>query len=386
MIFCDITQSYTESSGGIRTYIHEKQKYILEHTDFQHLLIVPGEKDSVSRQGRLTICKVKAPPVKGAFPFRFILRLDKVYKILQQEQPDLIELGSAYILPYAAFHYKSMFHRPVVGFYHTDFPTAYVQPAVTSRFGYSVGNFCFRLSSNYAKFIYNHCDATITSSTALFKKLQKNGIRFLEHINLGVDLQLFHPDKRDYSLRRAYGLEDHEVMFFYHGRFDTEKRIDILIDSFNSISSKIDAQLFLMGEGPQKQFVLKAAQNSHKIHVLPYENNRTTLAKHLASADIYCTAGPFETFGLSIIEAQASGLATCGVRAGALVERVPEFVGVLSTPNSVEDYAKTLFDLSQNGYLLKGANARKMVEIHFSWDNSFKKLLSLYEKLVCKYI
>jgi alpha-1,6-mannosyltransferase len=49
----------------------------------------------------------------------------------------------------------------------------------------------------------------------------------------------------------------------------------------------------------------------------------------LASADLYVSAMADETFGISVIEAQASGLPVVGVAAGAMVDRVDPAVGLL---------------------------------------------------------
>ena len=99
MKICDLTQSYSDHGGGIQTYIQAKRNYIEKNTDWEHLLIVPGEKDDIIRAGRLTTCTVAAPPVPNCEPYRFIFRLREVLKILRREKPDVIELGSAYNLP-----------------------------------------------------------------------------------------------------------------------------------------------------------------------------------------------------------------------------------------------------------------------------------------------
>ena len=104
MKICDLTQSYTETSGGVRTFIHTKRNYITEQTKHQHLLIVPGEQDSIERDGRATTVKIAANRVRGCEPYRFITRLDKVFAVLQKERPDIIELGSGYIFPMWPFY------------------------------------------------------------------------------------------------------------------------------------------------------------------------------------------------------------------------------------------------------------------------------------------
>ena len=60
-----------------------------------------------------------------------------------------------------------------------------------------------------------------------------------------------------------------------------------------------------------------------------YVADRAELARWLASADIYVSAMADETFGVSIVEAQASGLPVVGVAAGAMIDRVTDAVGRL---------------------------------------------------------
>ena len=137
MKICDLTQSYTATSGGVRTYIDEKRKYIECHTSSEHVLIIPGEKDSVSRTGRLAVHTVASPFIPGCEPYRLALRLGHVVSILKDEMPDIVELGCAYTLPWAAFRHRKDHPCAVIGFYHTDFPYAYVEKTVNDIFGRS---------------------------------------------------------------------------------------------------------------------------------------------------------------------------------------------------------------------------------------------------------
>lgn len=65
-----------------------------------------------------------------------------------------------------------------------------------------------------------------------------------------------------------------------------------------------------------------SGMNSGSSCLLPYRFfwRPDRIRRALAAADIYVTAGPHETFGLSVIEAEASGLPVVGVDAGALRE------------------------------------------------------------------
>ncbi len=382
MKICDLTQSYTSSSGGIRTYIEAKRKYIKHHTNDEYLLIIPGEYDQILKNGQFTTYHISAPLVPGCEPYRFIFRIDKVLKILKTEKPDIIELGSVYLLPWAAFISKFFYKHKIIGYYHTDFPKAYVKPVIKKILGNYIANFAERVTRSYSNIIYKFCNATITSSRVYQHLLSYFDISPVKYVPLGVDLETFHPDKRSRNIRCGYEIKDENLLLIYAGRIDWEKRVELLVRAFELLPESLKAKLFLIGEGPLKSKIQKKAEGNPDINLIPYQQNKSKLAKLLASADIYVTAGPFETFGLSIIEAQASGLPVVGVKAGALIDRVKPNMGCLANVDSFEDIARQIYSLAMSDYQEKGRNARKFVEENFSWENSFYQIIDLYRRLV----
>ena len=380
MKICDLTQSYSVTSGGVRTYIHAKRAYI-KNTCHEHILIVPGEKDEAIRDGNLTTYKVKGISVPHCQPYRFILRLDKVMRLLKIEKPDIVELGDAYLLPQAGFYCRRQFGSSVVGFYHTDFPSAYVEPVMMERFGEKVAGLSKKRAEQYARDIYSRCDATLTSTVQFTEKLQNLGVENVYKLYLGVDAELFHPKRRDENLRKQLGFDSEDIAMFYAGRLDGEKRIDLIVNAFEKIQDRFPGKLIIMGEGRLKPWVQEKAERNPQILFLPYLHNRQELARHMASADIYVTAGPHETFGLSVIEAQASGLCVLGVNGGALIERVPESLGVLSPVDCLDDMAENMLALSRSNFREKGSRAREWVTSHFTWRHTFEHLFQIYEDL-----
>ncbi|MBN1352704.1 glycosyltransferase [candidate division KSB1 bacterium] len=380
MTLCDLTQAYTSAGGGIRIYIDAKREYIKKLPDWKHILIIPGESDSYEQDGNLALYQVKAPAVPKCPPYRFIIRLNKVLSILKHERPDIIELGSAYILPWAAFRYRKLQPCTIIGFYHTDFPTAYVYPLASKLLNKDWGELTERWAQRYSKMIYSACDATIVASQGLKLKLETQGIPNLKLIPLGVELDVFNQSRRNFNLRKKYLRNDTEILLVYAGRFDTEKRVNVLIDAFQRLP-RDRFSLVMAGEGPLKPNLQAFSKHEKRLFILPYQRNRQELAQLLASADIYVTAGPFETFGLSILEAQASNLPVVGVRAGALIDRVPESVGKLGAVDSAEEMACNIVELSENGRHQKGEAARKLVESYFCRNMILKQLFAFYESI-----
>ena len=51
-LFCDLTQSWSDVGGGVRTYLLHKRRHILEATPHRHLAIIPGSHDAVVEEER----------------------------------------------------------------------------------------------------------------------------------------------------------------------------------------------------------------------------------------------------------------------------------------------------------------------------------------------
>jgi alpha-1,6-mannosyltransferase len=197
-----------------------------------------------------------------------------------------------------------------------------------------------------------------------------------------VDHSTFHPDHRDPEFRKSVGAGDRDIVFIYAGRLDSEKRVDLILDAFERLCPAFPGRLLLMGEGPLKSRIQEMSKTNPRIHFLPYEKNRDRFARILASSDVYVSAHPFETFGLSVAEAQACGLAVIGVNAGALKERVTESVGVLAEPDSVESMAASIMAMSRNGYKEMGRQARLWSESYWPWERTFDTLFGHYWTLL----
>ena len=378
MKICDLTQSYTLTSGGVKTYINEKKEYIRKNTDWSHILIIPGDKNSAVFDERSITYQIAAPLIPRCKPYRIAFNFDYVLRILEREKPDIIELGCAYTLPWIAYKYRQSNKVGIVGFYHTDFPSTYVESFISPVLGKKSAYIAKTISEQYAKYIYNKCDLAIAPSEILRKKLIDCGIKNPACVPLGVNTKLFNPVRRDISVRERLDIADDELMLIYSGRIDHEKRIDILIKAFEKLPGELKAKFVLIGDGPLRK-ELESSQNETKgLIILPYVSDKLKLAYLLSAADIYVTAGPFETFGLSVLEAQSSGLPVVGVRSGALLERVPPSVGVLGEVDSAEDLARNITLLYKNGYRDKGKEARKMVEREYSWDSTYCQLFEHY--------
>jgi alpha-1,6-mannosyltransferase len=372
-LFCDLTQSWSEVGGGVRTYLLHKRRHILGNTPHSHLMIVPGRRDEVIDEGRAITVTIASPHVPGSPNYRLMLRNRAVRRALERFRPDLVECQDAYNLPWAAIAYRRRFlDTALVAAYMTDFPTVYVERPVRKLLGWTIGRALGRLCYAYAGIVYRRFDSVFAlSENGGAAKLRSLGLLQVEVVPLGVELGEFGPSRRSPELRKRLGLSEQQPLLIYVGRLDGEKKPDVVVDAFRRLPRELGAKLALIGEGPLRDEI--AALGDERIVMPGYMSSRAQLARWLASADIYVSGMADETFGVSIIEAQASGLPVVGVAAGAMIDRVTERTGLLGPVGDAQAMADNIVQLWNGDRTAIGGEAQEEA-LKYSWERSMEAL------------
>lgn len=381
-LFCDLTQSWSEVGGGVRTYLLHKRRHILEKTPHRHLLIIPGEQDTVTEDGRAITVTIRSRHVPGSPNYRLLLRNGAVRKALEQFRPDLIECQDAYNLPWAAIGHRNRFPQvALVAAYMTDFPTVYGERPLARLTGHGLAGLIARSGYAYAGALYRRFDALYAlSENGGAAKLRALGVPNVDVIPLGVEIGEFGPGKRSPELRRKLGIAEGQPLIVYAGRLDGEKKPNVVVSAFRKLPAALGARLALLGEGPLKPEIARLGDD--RIVMPGYVRDRAELAQWLASADIYASGMADETFGISIIEAQASGLPVVGVSAGAMIDRVPPSVGRLGPVGDADAMAANILAVWSGDHVAMAKQAREHA-LQFSWDRCMDELLgNLYPKAI----
>lgn len=372
-LFCDLTQSWSDVGGGVRTYLLHKRRHILEATPHSHLMIVPGEHDSIAEEERAITVTIASPRVPGSPHYRLMVRNRAVRAALQQYRPDLIECQDAYNLPWAAIdHRRRNPDTALIAAYMTDFPTVYVERPLSRFLSKPVAGLLGRLGYRYCGMLYRRFDAVFAlSEHGGAVKLRALGIDPVDVVPLGVELGEFGPERRDPRLRAKLGLSDEQPLIIYVGRLDGEKKPDVVVDAFRRLPEALGARLVLLGEGPLRSEIERLSDP--RIILPGYVKSRSDLAQWLASADVYASAMADETFGVSILEAQASGLPVVGVAAGAMLDRVSSSMGRLGPVGDAAAMAANILDV-WNCDRTQMARAARASALRYSWHSSMETL------------
>ena len=246
MKICDLTQFYSPLSGGVKRYVHEKIAYIGNYLPAtEHILIVPGPKTQMTCNGRSRIYSIRSPLLSRASRYRALLNLRAVEEILERERPNLIESSDPYQVGWKAIAIGRSRKIPVIGFYHSHFPEAYLRRS-TKFLGKRGNRHAMKLTRSYVRKLYNQFQATLVPSELLADVLCGWGVRNVRAVRLGVNIDIFKPERDDRNATRRHR--------FGRDYFKCAHRRDWLVG--------VDSLNFVTNCGSETARILRAADDS----------------------------------------------------------------------------------------------------------------------------
>ncbi|MEP7014001.1 MAG: glycosyltransferase [Verrucomicrobiota bacterium] len=387
MKICDLTQFYSPLSGGVKRYVHEKIAYIDRYSpDDEHVLVVPGPRTELTTSRRSRIYKIHSPLLSRTSRYRALLNLRAVEEILERERPDIIESSDPYQIAWKAISSGRALRIPVVGFYHSHFPEAYLR-SVSKFFGRTATEAVMDLAARYVRTLYNKCEATLVPSENLAQVLCGWGVDNTHVVKLGVNTEIFNGGvDGEATTRFSLGVANDQKMLLYVGRLANEKNTQLLFKAFDLLDQRRpgDFHLVVIGDGPHGKDLEKLQeQTDGAVSWIRYCTDSVELARFYRAADLFVHPGIQETFGLVALESQACGTPVVGIR-GSYMDRIifhdQESWARENTPEALADAIEAL---STTPLPILGKNAARRAGELYSWPRVFEELFCIYRE-VCR--
>ncbi len=392
-----LTNCWHASSGGVSTFY----KALFDAAEREgHLmrLVVPGESTSVEEVGRFgLIYRIEAPraPLNPDYrlvlPHRYLFPRTALQRIINKEQPDLIEISDKYTVPYLGGLLRTrrlpgVRVRPtVVGMSHERMDenvAAYVSPRPAGQ----------RLCRWYMKWLYfpmfdHHVTVSQHTADELIQASRGHKVRRGIWVSpMGVDSNRFTPARRSPEFRRMLlqltGGHEDSTLLLYAGRLAPEKNLSLLIET----AARLDPakyRLAIFGGGILRDSLARRCAERGLSHVTfgGHVADRDRLADYFANSDIFVHPNPREPFGITPLEAMASGLALVAPDTGGLKAYANSSNAWLAAPSG-EAFAREIESLSAEPRVKarKTAEARRTAEAH-CWANVTSRFLRLYREL-----
>jgi alpha-1,6-mannosyltransferase len=382
MKVCDVTQFYSPRSGGIKRFLNEKRLYVDRYTTDEHFLIIPGEKNSYERRGRLHTYTVRSPKVEKTSRYRIILNTPHVEAILREIRPDVIEAGDPYHLAWICQKVGRQLHIPVCGFYHSHFPDAYLR-TILKYAGSWVRDVAMAYARDYIIRLYSDFSRTLVPSTGLQQLLIGWGLENVAALPLGVDTEIFQPGEPDPALRQEWGIPEDAKLLLYVGRLAPEKNVVTLLKAFEILHQKDPSYwLMVVGDGPLRRYLPAVREKTGALAWKSYIDQPEELLRYYRTCDLFVHPGVCETFGLVTLEAQSAGVPVVGIRGSNMDSQVMGGLDLWATQNTPLSLAGAIERLMLDDRKLLGRLVSERVHKTYGWKSVFDRLWVQYRESI----
>jgi alpha-1,6-mannosyltransferase len=341
----------------------------------------------VTTNGVSRVYTIRSPLVSRTGQYRVLLNLRAVDEILEKEQPDLIESADPYQLGWKAVKLGRALRAPVIGFYHSHFPEAYLRNSA-KILGKIATRRVMKLSRVYVRKLYNEHAATLVASERLASVLRDWGVRNVRVVSLGVNPDIFRPDASETdTIRHALGLNSQEKLLLYVGRLAKEKNTATLFAAFKLLQQcrPNEFQLLVIGDGPERTHLRKLQARTKNVSRVRYCVDPRELARYYRAADLFVHPGVQETFGLAALESQACGTPVVGIRGSCMDKIICHDQKSWARENSAEALAHAIAGCATKKLLTLGRNAAKKARRLYSWERVFDELFCIYREVRANY-
>jgi alpha-1,6-mannosyltransferase len=318
--------------------------------------IVPEWGDTAfdgAHRRRFAVPSVRLPWSGG---YRVIAGRRRARRLLEQIGPDVVELHDKSTLAWVA-RWCERRGVPVVVISHerTDLVPGRVP------LGKSLVSVYVKRARRIAT---QHATAVVCASRFAAEEFGRD--TKVHVVPLGVDAEVF------LARTRVGGWRDPLVVTVC-SRLSVEKGVDVAVEGFLALAERMSVRLRVLGDGPLKP-LLEQRVAGHDAVFLGHVPDRGRVAAELASADVVLSLGPMETFGLTTLEALASGTPVVVSTSGASPEYVDDSFGRVSPPHGPSIAAAVVSMLSTSREVMSRSAREKAMSM--TWELTARSILA----------
>ncbi len=307
----------------------------------------------------------KRPQKTYRYQQQQLIRLFKM-AIADQGSPDLVIAHSSLFAGAALSRWLQARSIPVIIFEHL---MHFLKPDLLTGFYKD----CIREAYHYADRIVAISSPLRTAIVNLFPEAASK----IATIPNPVDISAFNI--------APWQKADGAFEFLSVALFRPEKRHDILLRAFAQVRQRHpEVRLTMVGDGPEFRRIkcLIAELNLTDAVVLTGYLPQAEIATCMQKSQALVLASEFETFGVVLIEALASGLPVIATRCGGPEDIVTPESGFLIPVNDVEALAGTMQQMITENHRFNPQNIRQMAVEKYSSQRYRQAIHDLYNEIM----
>jgi glycosyltransferase involved in cell wall biosynthesis len=312
-----------------------------------------------------------------------------IWKILKEEDPDLVEVCDKYALIWlAGLLRKRMLpglKRPSL----VGFSCERMDDNISAYLGN--GEFGRRFARYYMGWCYiPFFDVHIVNSAYTADELQRAMVpkhrRPVWVCPMGVDRTsnagASNGDARS-ELMQKIGAHPNSRLLFYAGRLSPEKNLELLLDTMDLLVDQGgDYHMILAGDGPRAEWLREKglARLPGRVHCLGHVSNREELLLLYRSCDAFVHPNPREPFGIAPLEALAFGLPLVAPNSGGVLAYADETNAWLTDPDPAAFSTAILSVFMDPDSRERKVAAGLQTAAQHEWPAVTRELFGIYDK------
>lgn len=361
------------------------------HAKRNHLplfLVHAGKENKITQDGSVTRIELQRGPLTfpldkaHSFDSHFLRHAKKVSVLLRNFRPDLVQITGPSDVGVLGTWLARKCNVPLAAFWQTDLPGF-----AKMRVAQSLGFLPQPLASKLARVAEHGSEAITTRFYKLPKMVFAPNQEIVDqltaatkkrchHMGHGVDLELFHPEKRDRQVTQFSQAEP--FIIGYVGRLSAEKNIRWLARLEQRLEEQghRDFRIVVVGQGAESAWLRDNMKRVEFCGVL----SGNELARAYANMDVLAFPSETDTFGLVVLEALASGVPAVVTARGG-----PKF----TVQDGKTGYVAKDFDGFAAGVLALMTQPEKLSEMRVaarehalshSWEQVFENIYKSYDR------
>jgi len=162
-----------------------------------------------------------------------------------------------------------------------------------------------------------------------------------------IEPDVYNREKYPPLLKKQFGQS--KPILMHVSNFRTVKRVRDVVRIFAEVNRELPSVLVMIGDGPDRPAAEEEARILGVADSVSFLGKLDQIAPLLAAADLFLLPSQSESFGLSALEALASGVPVIGTNAGGLPEVIRDGeTGVLCGVGDVPGMAAAALEILQN--------------------------------------
>lgn len=307
---------------------------------------------------------------------------------IKKNKIDLVYFVTPFTVASKGIIIAKILKLPIIGTYHTFISDKKCLKHIKLDYDFVV-DFVWKYTNMY----YNVCEIVTCPSEIVKKKLIQNKIKVpIKVISNGIEI-IELPKKKIDILKKKINSKGSTLLFV--GRLSYEKNLIYLLECFKLIlDKKPNTKLVLIGDGPQRKEIEEKIEElaiSNSVLLLGAIKYKDLMSKGYYNAcDIFVTTSLTETFGLSVLEAQANGLVCVGLNYESGIKYLIKnnYNGFLVSKNNKTAFSNAVIKLIEDKklyYKFKKNNTKilekhKMDNVISEYEKTFMEVISNFKK------